>query len=185
MVIQRLKRSMWPQPYWQLTVLRTMIQDKTQLPLPPSSHHFIKQYFNTKKSRYGNQNNSHLKFFLKLHTNQFKSSFPQYHSSNSLNFVSFLCMLQIIFYAYSSMCTLLLFFIFLTPTTPGIPRWSPIQVLMRSDSAWFPRSDEIQHIHGGMAVDLDVYFNHTNGIFFPHSQMTTFHFSTYRSHSFE
>ena len=37
-------------------------------------------------------------------------------------------------------------------TAPGIPRRSPIQVLTRPDPAWLPRSDEIGHVQGGMAV---------------------------------
>ena len=38
------------------------------------------------------------------------------------------------------------------PTTPGIPRRSPIQVLTRPDPAKLPRSDEIGRSQGGMAV---------------------------------
>ena len=38
-------------------------------------------------------------------------------------------------------------------TAPGIPRRSPIQVLTRPDPAWLPRSDEIGHVQGGMAVN--------------------------------
>ena len=37
-------------------------------------------------------------------------------------------------------------------TAPGIPRRSPIQVLTGPDLAWLPRSDEIGHDPGGMAV---------------------------------
>ena len=38
-------------------------------------------------------------------------------------------------------------------TAPGIPRRSPIQVLTGPDLAWLPRSDEIGHGPGGMAVN--------------------------------
>ena len=42
---------------------------------------------------------------------------------------------------------------FFVPTAPGLPRWSPIQILTRPDPASLLRSDEIGHVQGGMAVD--------------------------------
>ena len=38
-------------------------------------------------------------------------------------------------------------------TAPGIPKRSPIHVLTGPDLAWLPRSDEIGHCPGGMAVN--------------------------------
>lgn len=35
---------------------------------------------------------------------------------------------------------------------------SPIQVLIRPDPAWFPSSDEIGCVQGGMAVDVLALF---------------------------
>lgn len=39
------------------------------------------------------------------------------------------------------------------PTAPSIPRWFPILVLTRPDSAWLPRSDKIGYNQGGMATE--------------------------------
>ena len=46
------------------------------------------------------------------------------------------------------------------PTAPGIPRWSPIQVLTRPDPAWLPRSDAIRRLQadtGGNPVNISKY----------------------------
>ena len=45
------------------------------------------------------------------------------------------------------------------PTAPGVPRWSPIQVLSRPMAAWLPRSDEIGHIQPGMAVGIHCWLS--------------------------
>ena len=37
-------------------------------------------------------------------------------------------------------------------------RTFPIQVLTRPDPAWLPRSDGIECVQGGMAVDRDTHF---------------------------
>lgn len=46
-------------------------------------------------------------------------------------------------------------YLFSTPTVPGLPRSSPIQVLTRRDPALLPRSDKIWHVQGGVAVGLE------------------------------
>ena len=51
------------------------------------------------------------------------------------------------------------FFFFLTPTAPGIPRWSPIQVLTRPDPAQLLRLNGIELVQGSMAIDWSLLYH--------------------------
>ena len=84
---------------------------------------------------------------------------------------------SILFTVSHKFSTNIISFHFLTPsskmlTAPGIPRRSPIQVLTGPDLAWLPRSDEIGHGPGGMAVNDTLLPGHALVMQVSHNQHT-------------